>query len=88
MPTSLPRARTIQRPAVHVAERDAPWAVLLLVFDGDAAAWLHYLEREGSAAQHRDDLPLARAVAGWCATNEGLRVRLRELAATLRMPAH
>ncbi len=64
------------------------WAVLLIVFDGDAAAWASYLAENGSPAQRRDDLPLARIVARNCARDESLRLRLRLLARQLQPRPH
>ena len=60
------------------------WAVLLILFEGDAAAWAKYLAEQGSSSQRRDDLPLALSVASLCAANESLRQRLRALARSLR----
>ncbi len=71
------RLGTLPEGALH-------WAVLLILFEGDAAAWASYLEGEGSSSQQRDDLPVALSVAGLCADDEGLRLRLHALAQSLR----
>ncbi len=63
--------------------RLVPWAVLLVVFDGDPAAWVSYLAEEGTMSQRRNDLPLARVVAARCASDESFRLRLRSLARDL-----
>ncbi|MFA6958241.1 MAG: hypothetical protein WC538_20425 [Thermoanaerobaculia bacterium] len=88
MPAYALNDRFLQRQQLDVSDDDAPWVVLLFVFEGDAAAWLSFLEQQGSRSQRRDDLPLARAVARWCDDNESLRLRLRALAERLRSGAN
>lgn len=69
---------------------DAPgllkWAVLLLVFDGDAASWARWVAEQGSGSQQLDDLELARSLAHRMEGNEPLRSRLRALAEQLKPP--
>ncbi|MGK2856348.1 MAG: hypothetical protein ACSLFQ_03995 [Thermoanaerobaculia bacterium] len=62
------------------------WAVLLFVFDGDAASWARWVAEQGSGSQQRDDLELARSLAQRIEGNEPLRLRLRALAQQLKPP--
>ncbi|MBI2215041.1 MAG: hypothetical protein HYU52_15440 [Acidobacteria bacterium] len=62
------------------------WAVLFIVFDGDAASWARWVAEKGSVSQQRDDLPIARSVARSCEENEPLRRRFRTLAQLLKPP--
>jgi hypothetical protein len=62
------------------------WAVLFLVFDGDAASWARWVAEQGSAAQRAHDLELARSMALRLERNEPLRERLRALARQLSPP--
>lgn len=62
------------------------WAVLLFVFDGDAASWVRWVAEQGSGAQQLDDLELARSLAKRIEGNEPLRLRVRALAQQLKPP--
>lgn len=62
------------------------WAVLLLIFDGDAASWARWVSEQGSGSQRLHDLELARSLARRIEENEPLRRRLRALAQELKPP--
>lgn len=62
------------------------WAVLLFIFDGDAAAWARWVAEQGSGSQQLHDLELARSLARRIEGNEPLRHRLRALAQELKPP--
>ncbi len=62
------------------AETLLRWAILLVVFDGDANAWLDFLEREGSRSQRVGDMPFARDLARRCGDDTALSRQLRGLA--------
>lgn len=62
------------------------WAVLLFVFDGDAASWAQWVAEQGSGTQQLDDLELARSLAQRIEKDEPLRRRLRALAQQLKPP--
>lgn len=82
---SMDRSRKTQR-----EHDDVPglleWAVLLFVFDGDAASWARWVAEQGSGSQQRDDLELARSLARRIERNEPLRLRIRALAQQLKPP--
>lgn len=62
------------------------WAVLLFIFDGDAASWARWVSEQGSGSQQRDDLELAHSLARRIEENEPLRRRLRALVQELNPP--